>query len=178
MNMEAEIRDLLARRDITRALMAYMRGQDRLDPELQLTAFHDDADVDCGLLRGTRQEFTDFAQGFLAEMEGSQHLIGQVDITIDGDQATGEVYFLAWHRMVEEGERFDLFMAGRYVDEYACRDGRWAIVKRRELIDWGRKDRVSDSFMAEMPLLHLAGRRGADFSQKPDWSSRIGGEFA
>ncbi|MCW1427809.1 nuclear transport factor 2 family protein [Novosphingobium sp. JCM 18896] len=168
-DLDAELRDLIARRDIKRALMAYMRGQDRLDPELQLTAFHDDADVDCGLLRGTGREFTDFAQDFLVNMEGSQHLIGQIDIEVDGDRAHGEVYFLAWHRLVEDGERYDLIMAGRYVDEYACRQGRWAIAKRRELIDWGRKDKSSDGFMADMPLLHLAGRRGADFSQSRTW---------
>lgn len=176
MDIEAEVRDLAARRDIKRSIMAYIRGQDRLDSDLQLTAFHEDADVDCGLLRGTREEFTEFAQGFLAEMEGSQHLIGQIDLTIEGDRANGEVYFFAWHRMVENEERFDLFMAGHYIDEYACRDGRWAIVKRREIIDWGRKDKVSDAFMADMPLLHLAGRRGVDFSQNRDWSHRQAGE--
>ena len=172
MDLEAEIRDLAARRDIKRALMAYMRGQDRLDADLQRSAFHDDADVDCGLLRGGPADYTDFAQGLLGEMEGSQHLIGQVDISVDGDRAHGEVYFIAWHRLVEEGEPYDLLMAGRYIDEYACRDGRWAIVKRREIVDWGRKDKVSDGFMADMPLLHLSGRRGGDFSQTRDWNSR------
>lgn len=165
MDIEAEVRDLVARREIFRAIMAYMRGQDRLDPVLQLTAFHKNADVDCGLLRGTGEQFVQFAQDFLAEMQGSQHLIGQADITVDGDVARGEIYFFAWHRMVEDGEPSDLFMAGRYVDEYACRDGRWAITRRREIIDWGRKDRTSDAFMADMPLLHLAGRRGMDFSE-------------
>ena len=169
--LEAEIHDLTARRDIVRAIGAYMRGQDRLDRELQLSAFHEDADVDCGLLRGTREEFTDFAQGFLAQMEGSQHLIGQTDITVEGEHALGEIYFFAWHRLVEENERYDLFMAGRYIDEYACRDGRWAITRRRELIDWGRKDKVSDGFMADMPLLHLGARSGADFSELRDWGA-------
>jgi len=169
-DLRAELLDLIARRDILRALNAYMRGQDRLDPELQLSAFHEDADVDCGLLRGPRQAYTDFAQGFLAATEGSQHLMGQIDLTIDGQRANGEVYFVAWHRLVEGGERFDLIMGGRYVDEYACRNGRWAILKRRELIDWGRKDPVTDGFMADMPLLHLGGRRGEDFSQNRQWS--------
>ena len=169
MTIDAEVRDLAARRDINRAINAYMRGQDRLDPALQLIAFHEDADVDCGLLRGNREEFTTFAQDFLADMEASQHIIGQVDLSVDGDRASGEVYFLAWHRTIKQEQRYDLFMAGRYIDEYACRDGRWAIVKRREIIDWGREDKASDGFMADMPLLHLAGRRGADFSQNRDW---------
>ena len=42
-----------------------MRGQDRLMPELHLSAFHDDAYVDCGLYAGNAQGFVEFAQGLL-----------------------------------------------------------------------------------------------------------------
>jgi hypothetical protein len=177
MNLEAEIRDLAARRDIQKAVFAYMRGQDRLDHALQMTAFHDDADVDCGLVRGDPQAYTDFAQGFLATMKGSQHLIGQMDIEVDADAGTasGEIYFFAWHRLVEENGDFDLFMAGRYIDDYTCKDGKWAIQRRRELIDWARKDEPSDSFMEGMPLVHLPGPRGQDFSQTRDWASGTSG---
>ena len=177
MDMEAEIRDLTARRDIQKALFAYMRGQDRLDHALQMTAFHDDADVDCGLLRGGPQAYTDFAQGFLASMRGSQHLIGQMDLTIDAEAGTGsgEIYFFAWHRLIEGEEEYDLFMAGRYIDDYACKAGKWAIQRRRELIDWARRDKPSDSFMADMPLVHLPGPIGQDFSQTRDWASGTSG---
>lgn len=40
-DLEAEVRDLCARRDIHDALCRYMRGQDRLDPELHRSAFHE-----------------------------------------------------------------------------------------------------------------------------------------
>lgn len=177
MNLEAEIRDLAARRDIHKAIFAYMRGQDRLDHDLQMTAFHTDSDVDCGLLRGGPKAYTDFAQGFLAGMGGSQHLVGQIDLEVDAEAGTGsgEVYFFAWHRQFEDGEEFDLFMAGRYIDEYTYKDGKWAIQRRRELIDWARKDAPSDAFMAGMPLIHLPGRNGADFSQTLDWASGTSG---
>ena len=64
--LRAEVADLAARRDIHKALNAYMRGQDRLLPELQRSAFHEDGWVDCGLYAGRARDFVDFAQGFLA----------------------------------------------------------------------------------------------------------------
>lgn len=168
-DFEAEVRDLCARREITDALQRYMRGQDRLDPALHVSAFHDDAWVDCGLMNGTAQEFVDFAQAFLAELESSQHMIGQVRIEMRGEEADGEVYFYAWHRISEEGVPKDLSVAGRYVDLYTCQNGAWRISKRREIVDWARKDAASDSFFEANPFLQRGKRRGEDFSQTRDW---------
>lgn len=178
MDIEKEVGDLVARREITRAIHAYMRGQDRLDRELQLSSFHADADVDCGLLRGGPEAYTDFAQGFLATMKGSQHIIGQIDLEVDAaaGTASGEVYFFAWHRLVGEGgEDRDLLMAGRYVDDYARRDGRWAIERRRELIDWARDVPAADAILREQTTIHLSGRSGRDFSQTRDWGAGTSG---
>lgn len=169
-DMEAELRDLAARRDIHDALCRYMRGQDRLDPVLHRSAFHDDAYVDCGLMAGTADEFVEFAQGFLATMGGSQHLIGQVRIEMhDETSASGEVYFYAWHRIEEDGEPKDLSVAGRYVDEYACRNGEWRILKRYEVVDWARTDKAADGFFAANPMVPRGLRRGEDFSEKRNW---------
>ena len=168
-DLESEIRDLAARRDIQDALCRYMRGQDRLDPGLHRSAFHDDAWVDCGLMSGSADEFVSFAQGLLADFDGSQHLIGQVQITVDGDKASGEVYFFAWHRMHEDGVAKDLMVAGRYIDEYACRDGEWRILRRREIIDWARTDPAADAFLSENPILPRGARKGFDFSETRNW---------
>ncbi|WP_242128981.1 nuclear transport factor 2 family protein [Sphingobium sp. Sx8-8] len=180
MDIEREVRDLVARREILKAIHAYMRGQDRLDPALQLSAFHADADADCGLLRGGPTAYTDFAQGLLAQMKASQHLVGQVDLDVDVDAgtATGEVYFFAWHRVGESGElgeAGDLMMAGRYIDDYMLKDGKWAIQRRRELIDWARQDPATDGILQEQVQIHLSGRKGEDFSQTRDWASGTSG---
>lgn len=177
MDIEREVRDLVARREIMKAIHAYMRGQDRLDRALQLSSFHDDADVDCGLLRGGPEAYTDFAQGLLGEMQASQHIVGQVDlnVSIDGGTASGEVYFFAWHRVANPEGDEDLLMAGRYIDDYACKDGKWAIQRRRELIDWARQDKAADAILQEQVTIHLAGRKGADFSQTKDWAAGISG---
>lgn len=156
--LHAEVADLAARRDIHQALNHYMRGQDRLLPETQRLAFHPDAWVDCGLFAGPAAEFIDFAQGFLAACDASQHLIGQVSITLDGRQAKGEVYFIAHHRITENGEKKDLFVAGRYHDEYEDRGHGWKIARRKEIVDWARTDAAADAFLKDQPALHLAAR--------------------
>lgn len=167
-DLEAEVRDLAARRDIHDALCRYMRGQDRLDPVLHRSAFHDGAWVDCGPMAGSADEFVKFAQDLLGDFEASQHIIGQVQLSVNGDKASGEVYFYAWHRIKEDGEPKDLIVAGRYIDEYTCKNGEWRIWRRREIVDWARTDPVADAFMAATQLV-LAGRRGTDFSQTRDW---------
>lgn len=175
-DLEKEVRDLAARRDIAKAVIDYMRGQDRLDWDLQRSAFHDDADLDCGLYRGGPDGYTDFAQGILADFKGSQHLIGQIDIDfVDEVRAKGEVYFIAWHRMTEGGEDKDLFIAGRYVDEYECRGDTWKILRRREIVDWARTDGVADHFIRNEASVNLGGRLGTDFSDTRDWASETSG---
>lgn len=156
--LAAEVADLAARRDIHRALNAYMRGQDRLLPDVQREAFHEDAWVDCGLFAGKAADFIDFAQGFLANCAASQHLIGQVSIDIDGHKAKGEVYFIAHHRVTEDGHKKDLFVAGRYHDEYEDRGQGWKIARRKEIVDWARTDPAADSFLHEQVGLHFAAR--------------------
>jgi len=156
--LRAEVADLAARRDIHQALNDYMRGQDRLLPDLQRQAFHPDAWVDCGLFAGLAADFVDFAQGFLADCAASQHLIGQVDIKLDGNKARGEVYFFAQHRVIQDGEEKDLFVAGRYHDEYEDRGEGWKIARRQEIIDWARTDPAADGFLKDNAALHLAGR--------------------
>lgn len=157
--LKAEVRDLTARRDIHQVINNYMRGQDRLLPDLHLSAFHVDASVDCGLFAGDAAGFVDFAQGFLGDLHSSHHMLGQIDIQVDGDSATGEVYFLAQHRIQQDQQPYDLFVAGRYIDVYQDRGEGWKIASRKELVDWARSDPASDSFLQENPALNI-GQRG------------------
>ncbi len=165
----AELRDLCARRDIYDAVCRYMRGQDRLMPELHRSAFHEDAYVDCGLFAGDAAGFVNFAQGFLSNLKSSHHLIGQVHIKVSGSVAYGEVYFIAWHRIIEGGLEKDLLVSGRYVDEYQDRGTGWKIAKRRELIDWARTDPAADRFLHEVKGLVMGARREEDFSNQLNW---------
>ena len=169
-SLEAEIRDLAARRDIADAVHRYMRGLDRLDPALMRSAFHDGALVDVGLMAGPVDDFVTFAQDMLAGMDANHHLLGQIMLTVHGDTASGECYFQAWHGARDEaGNPRDLFISGRYVDEYACNNGEWRIARRKLITDWTSNNVADHSFYAANPMTNRGGRSGKDFSQTRNW---------
>jgi hypothetical protein len=140
----------------------YMRGQDRLDPALHRSIFHDDATTDYGEgYRGDADGFVAFAQGTLKPHAANHHMIGQVRIDFEGDDlAFGEVYFQAFHRIDAD----DLFVAGRYIDRYERRAGVWKIAHRSELIDWVRQAPAADDLLRERPGFPLGARAPHDLS--------------
>lgn len=170
-DLEAEIRDLAAHRDIAAVAARYMRGLDRIDRELLLSAFHEDAFVNCGAMQGNREEFADFALGFLGSMTRTHHMLGQVTLELhDLANASGEWYFQAYHDVTGEGgEPRDLFISGRYVDEYQCRDGAWRIWKRTLVADWMTDGEGTRAFFEGNPTAPSGQREGRDFSQTRDW---------
>jgi len=164
--MLARIRRLLDRDEIYTLCCKYMRGQDRLDAEMQRSVFHDDAYLDYGYFKGGPDEFVAFAQGVLTKHQSNQHLFGQADIEIEGDIAFGEIYTLAYHRIIQDERPLDLLICGRYIDRYERRNGVWKISFRSEVVDWARTDPASDDFFCRVPTV-LRGARG-----KADLSSR------
>lgn len=157
---------LLAKQEIYELSCRYMRGLDRLDRALLRSVFHDDATVNYGFFRGSAADFVDFAYDVLKDHLANHHLIGQVLIEVTGEHARGEVYFQAFHRVVEGGREQDLFIAGRYLDRYERRDGTWKLAFRSEVNDWASTRPAADRFFSATPT-SLRGARGPD-----DWSNR------
>jgi hypothetical protein len=143
-----EIRDLSRR---------YMRGLDRLDLELLASVFADDATVDYGFFQGSARDFVGYAHEALKDHLANHHMIGQMLIEVEGDQAVGEIYFQAFHRLVTDEGESDLFISGRYVDRYRRRDGVWKIEFRSEVNDWSRTEPAADDFFR----INTASLRGA-----------------
>ena len=156
--------DALAKQEIFELSCRYMRSLDRLDAELRHTVFHDDATVDYGFFKGSAREFVDFAQNALKDHLANHHMLGQALIDVDGDRAAGEVYFQAFHKIVEDGKEKDLFISGRYVDRYEKRGGVWKISFRAEVNDWSRTEPAADNFL-KAPTQSLVGaRKPSDYS--------------
>lgn len=146
------IRDLAAR---------YMRGQDRLDKALQAATFWPDSTTDYGIFVGSGPDFVTFAQDLLTEHLANQHIIGQHLIEFDPanpDRAFGEVYYYAFHRIIEDGAPTDMIISGRYLDRYERRDGEWRFAHRSELVDWARKEPAADDFLTTQLAACLLGR--------------------
>ena len=159
---QKKLDDLVARMEIEKLLCDYMRGQDRLDAALHRSVFWDDATLDYGFYQGGPDGFVEYAQGALTPHTANHHMIGQMDIDIEGDVAFGEIYYQAWHCIAdEEGNKTDFVCGGRYVDRYEKRFGVWKFAHRTELFDWARTDPASDLFF-EMQPQAIRGARGAD----------------
>lgn len=138
-----------------------MRALDRLDRDLLRAQFWDDAYLSYGIYDGSPDGFTAFCIDALKEHDRNHHMLGQHLIELAGDEAFGEVYYQAYHKLTNEaGEKRDLFISGRYVDRYERHDGIWKIAYRSELVDWVRDDPCTGEFLDSTPM--IVGSRKPD----------------
>lgn len=153
---ESNLRDLTA---------TYMRGLDRLDSELLRSVFADHASTHYGSFNGSPDEMIPMAIQTLGAYRTTQHFLGQINLSLDADSATGEVYFQAFHQHATED--FDRFICGRYIDRYARRDGRWYITHRTEVVDWTRTEPITDDYFTARPETVRGMRDTSDLSYRP-----------
>ena len=90
-DFETMVRTLWDRQQIHDCLMTYSRAVDRLDRELLLSVYHDDAIDDHGVFVGSPVEFADW----VIDMHSRAHLSHQhcqfnSTIELDGDTAHAE----------------------------------------------------------------------------------------
>jgi ketosteroid isomerase-like protein len=132
--VEPELRQLIDERDITATLHRYASALDLRDWELLATCFTEDAVGDYGTgpqpLQGI-EAITALCQGVLESLDHSQHLIGNVEVAVDGDAATASSYLQAQHVRAGAPGGENFIIAGRYVDELARTDEGWRISRRR-----------------------------------------------
>jgi len=134
-DLRAQVRRLQDRQDIHDCLTRYCRAVDRLDRDLLMSVYHDDAIDDHGLFFGSGAAFVDWVLPFHARLQTStQHVITNHTCDLDGDVAHTETYFL-FAGMNRDGPPFTL-AGGRYIDRFERRDGRWAIALRKCVNDW------------------------------------------
>ena len=167
---DAALRDAATKLAIAELSARYMRGLDRLDREGIGAVFHTDATVNYGFFQGAARDFVEFAMRALQGHHANHHMLGQVLIELEtgGATALGEVYFQAFHRIVDAGVEKDLFIAGRYLDRYALRDGVWKIAFRAEVNDWARTEPAADEFFRATPASLRGARKPHDFVYQRD----------
>ena len=182
-DFEATVRMLADRQAIRDCLATYCRAVDRLDRELLLSVYHEDAIEDHGVFVGDREGFADWVIAFHSRAQHTtQHVINNHTCDLDGDVAHTETYYM-FAAMNVEGAPLTL-SGGRYIDRFERRGGRWAIALRKVVSDWwgdpgaawlspeGRaalnggvhasRDRRDSSY--DRPLAFDESRRGATFA--------------
>jgi hypothetical protein len=147
--------------ECTELVARVARAIDRCDADLLRTLFHPDATDDHGIFAGTAAEFIDWVMPLLGSMMRTQHIIGQVLIEVDGDRAAGESYFEAHHAMAGADGDVHMVVAGRYLDRFERRDGRWKISHRQAVYDWSSRTPLTDGYDRDDPGNMTFGRRGS-----------------
>ena len=145
------VETLLAKQEIYELACLYSRGLDRLDAALLRSVFFEDAYCEYGFYNGPPDPFVAYAMKALESHEANQHLVGNVLIEVAGDEAFGEVYFQAYHKVKADAGFEDLIIAGRYIDRYEKRDGTWKIAYRSERNDWSRTQPTNDVYFEAAP---------------------------
>jgi len=134
------LEQLAAHVEIQQVLYRYCRGVDRGDPALIASVYHPGAIDHHGAWTGPGQDFG----AYLVPAMDQAPLIGQHHITnalieVDGETARVESYFVAFHPENDAGGRArHVLVGGRYLDQFARRDGAWKITERRVVLDLSR----------------------------------------
>jgi hypothetical protein len=146
MNVEAS--RLFDRQAITDCIFRYTRGVDRLDKDLLLSAYHEDA-IDChGSFVGSPQEFVEWLWPIHEDKISTQHYVTNHVFDFDGDIAHVETYFFSPCRWRGRSEM--TVVGGRYVDRFEKREDEWRIAFRVLVREWHTSldglpiDRVAD----------------------------------
>jgi len=162
LQLQRTVGELAAREALRERIMSSSRAMDRLDRDLYAAQFWPEAEVDYGVFyKGRIDGFLDVVMGFQGAMRDTQHLVGNIDIRLDGDHAAAESYVHAHHVLEKDGELVQLMVGARYLSRFEQRAGEWRISYQTEAMDWGRWLPIADKWFdenQEMPK----GRRGRE----------------
>lgn len=172
--LESAVRELHDRQAIVDCLMTYARAVDRLDRELLLSVYHEDAIDDHGMFVGTRGEFADWALPMHeATQLSTQHCILNHTVELDGEVAHTETYWMLVG-MNRRGTPYTM-VGGRYLDRFEKRHGRWAIAARICVRDWAQLserpevlDQTAMTSAALTPEMAELARSGPQVSRDRD----------
>jgi 3-phenylpropionate/cinnamic acid dioxygenase small subunit len=137
---ELSAREVSDRIQIQDVLMGYAQAVDERDWDALAAAFTSDAMLDYtafGGPRGSVQDAVEWLMRALAVIAASQHLLSNIRVRVDGDEATAtaEVFSpLAIDR--PDGGRTIMLTGGSYVDRLRRTDDGWRIAERTARLTW------------------------------------------
>jgi hypothetical protein len=148
---EDPVRALSDQRALERLTEEYARAADRREPARAASLFTED-----GLLMlfmdGPGGQPTAQHRGrpaiaaavaTLSRYDATTHFLGQRSFEVDGEQAQGETYCLAYHMRTKNGLLVSVVLAIRYLDRCVRREGRWLFTERRLVTDWADRSEHS-----------------------------------
>lgn len=139
---ETDIRKLLDRAAISDLILRYSRGVDSRDWDQVASCFTPDADIDYGLARGGVEEMVDWIRRGVEVFDNTMHFVEPRIVEMAAGRASVDTYGLAYHGRTEAGQRRELVVKLRYLDELVREGAAWLIKKRTVEYVFGREDEV------------------------------------
>jgi SnoaL-like domain len=164
------LRSLLDREKIRHCIAAVARGEDRRDADLIRASYWPDATCDYGIFTGSLPDYLDWVLPGSPAIVVTQHILGQILITLSKDTAQSETHVIGYHRVDVGDGNIDTAIVGRYLDRLERREEEWRIAERTMIYDWFQNFGTSADWshgLMGMPLRgdHHIGRATGDFSQ-------------
>ena len=132
--LAADVRYLKDRADILDCMNRYTRGADRLDQDMMLSAYHEDATDDRGAFTGGPKARVKWLFDYLSSLDHTTHHISNFTIDIDGDVAHCESYVIT--TLMPKGSQVATLGTARYIDRMERRKGEWRIAHREAVMDF------------------------------------------
>jgi 3-phenylpropionate/cinnamic acid dioxygenase small subunit len=132
------LRMLLDERAIVAVAHRYCRALDTKDWDALREVFVPDATGDLGgsATRVGVDDIIDRIRRALGRLDVSQHLVGNHEVSVDGDTATHRCYLQAQHVRKDAVGGPNYIVAGRYEDRFVRTDAGWRIEYRRLAVMW------------------------------------------
>lgn len=154
---------MLDQQEIRDVYYRYCRGVDRRQYDMIRSCYHPDGTDNHGEFVGDVDGFIEHVKSTVVRFERTMHFLGNILIEVDGDQARGEAYAFACHRLAASRGKpqRDFTVALRYVDDFERRNGEWRIAHRICVFEWSRMDPVGDN-RYQFPATAHHGRADLD----------------
>lgn len=161
--MDARLQELFDHHDIGRVLAEYCHGCDRLDRTRMASVYLEDSWDDHGEDKCPGPEFATRATTSLAAGSNMcSHQLGQSLITVRGDEAGAETYFIATlRRQKDDGSETLNQLGGRYVDRLRRTGDGWKIEHRVCVRDWSITHPIVEDWAGNRSFVQ-GQRSGAD----------------
>jgi 3-phenylpropionate/cinnamic acid dioxygenase small subunit len=130
--MTDELQDLRDRMAIGDLLARYSAALDQREWELLGEVFLPDATCDYGALGHPRgiAGITALIRGTIGDLDATQHLVGNVVVRVDGDEATADCYLISQHIRAGTPGGDHYLLGGRYADRVVRTPAGWRIAHR------------------------------------------------
>lgn len=130
--MPDDLRDLRDRIEIGELLARYATALDERGWDLLGDVFLPDATCDFGALGRPRgvAEITALVRDTIGDLDATQHLIGNVVVRVDGDEATADCYLISQHVRAGTPGGEHYLLGGRYADRVVRTPAGWRIAHR------------------------------------------------